>query len=289
MAEFLDTLSGIGKIVTGVLSNDQQKINVGKAQIHNSVEYTEATLYLHTFVHMPTIEDFHINEPILDKYELHHGLLAKVADIFTSLVHDNMKEEIKKVDKDQFERDFRKHMDLQLLRGFVSHQVFERVQKFVSYQDIDNSFKVVFHELSKRGAIKFLKSKDKHVFEIRLSDIELHDDFAGVEAIFLRMFAHRPLKKTINGEFEYQYIGSQESAKFNYSAHVTIRTSFGVPVIDLKIEVSGPWLELSLKNLEFTMVENLRTKPEVIGADVKVALKEGQNYARVDVAVRVGM
>ena len=42
--------------------------------------------------------------------------------------------------------------------------------------------KVIFHEISKRGKIKFLKDKqDEHIFEIRLDEIELHDDFSGVE------------------------------------------------------------------------------------------------------------
>jgi len=290
MAEFLETISGITKIVSGVIANDKDQINIGKTQIQNSVEYTESTLHLHTYVHIPTIQDFHINDPILDSYELHHGLKAKVANIFTNLVQEAMLEEIRNIDKEQFERDFRKHMDLQIFRGFVTHNVYEQVKEHVQYNRVDNAFKVIFHEISKRGKIKFLKDKqDEHIFEIRLDEIELHDDFSGVEKIFLEMFGSSNFTKTIEGAFEYMYLGSQESALLDYRIYATIRVSYGVPVIDLRVEVGGAWLQLSLGNLEFAMVQNLRSKPEVVGAEVKVALQEGQNYARVDVAVRVGM
>eukprot|EP00493_Phyllostaurus_siculus_P006958 UN07031 len=51
------------------------------------------------------------------------------------------------------------------------------------------------------------------------------------------MFGNSNFTKTIEGAFEYMYLGSQESALLDYRIYATIRVSYGVPVIDLRVEV----------------------------------------------------
>jgi len=290
MAEILEALGGIKNIVNGVITNNETKINVGKTQVHNSVEYTEATLYLHTYVHIPSIDGFQIDPPRLDKYELHHGLKAKVADLFTDLVEDAILREIKKFDSSRFEQDLRKHMDLQLFRSFVTNEIFDRVTPFLSFNQVDNAFKVIFHEISKRGAIRFSKKTDgQWKFEVNLKGIELHDDFSAVEAIFLQLFRDKSLERSISGVLEYGIMNSTELSPINYHIKYAVRFSGGVMVVDVELCIDGAWFNSSLQNLEFSIVEHLRQKQEVVGADAKVTLYHNQSVIRGDVAVRIGM
>lgn len=292
LGEIGGVFQGLGRMVEGVIIGDGKKITSGRNQVVREVAYTEATIHFHTFVHFPSISEFSINDLILDDYEVHHGIAAKLADAFTNTVKNGILESIHNIDRKGVEEEIRQHINIQRFRRVVIDKIFKHFGNSLDYNVLDNCMKVIFHEAALRGRINFPASGNGSItFKMEALEIEIPDDFQMVSEVFYNLSERKSSRITEDsfGVVNARVLNSDQFESLEFKITVSLYKAFGVMVFDVCLEVSGTWLPACIEMFEFVCLQELRSRQDVINGNVKIDLKPDRNFARVGVALRVGM
>merc|ERR1740124_608204 len=158
MKEVAGIFSGIETILKGALTVDSDTISNGAKQVGREMVYTEISVYMHCFLHIPTVQSVEVSELIYDKHVVHHGLAAKVVEYFSDVIQSTVKDELDNVNH-LWSIKLVNAIQIQHFRGFVASDLFDTLKQSVSFNHIDNVCKVIFQQFVNAAKILFPKLK----------------------------------------------------------------------------------------------------------------------------------